>query len=108
MVITHWIIIQLRKRFLFKATNTLNWAQQHLEQVKSICLKEIKANKPLEVNGTEGVTVYIEGVAYRNVYENNLIVPVPTEFTSEYLEEVEAVTCTNECNRQGTCTDGKF
>lgn len=92
----------------FKATNSMDWAAQHLEALKRACLEEIKANQPLKLNGTEGVTIWVNGTAYENVSENNVTVPVTEEFSLEYLEEVEAVSCENDCRGHGTCRNGNY
>lgn len=86
----------------------MDWTPSHIEEMKATCLEEIKANQPLQLNGMEGVTVWINGTKFENVSENNISLPVQKEFTPEYLLEVEAVSCQNECSGNGNCIKGKI
>ena len=85
----------------------MDWTLQHLEELQTMCRGEIRKNQPLMLDGLEGVTVWVDGVAYENVSENNISLPLSTQYTPQYLEDVEGVSCDNQCSKHGSCDKGK-
>ena len=86
----------------------MDWTLQHSEELQTICQEEILKNQPPMLNGLEEVTVWLNGVAYPNVSRNNITLPYPTQYSPEYLRDVEYVSCEKQCSGHGSCDKGKI
>ena len=85
----------------------MDWSLTHLEGLKDICKHQVQINQPLppEVLRDKSFTDYVkEQPDIHHTISTTQI--VPTVFTPEYLAQIEAASCLNECSANGKCHNG--
>lgn len=86
----------------------MEWTRDHLKSLLAQCDYEIKFNQPPNPDLLKFMTIWINGTAYGNATTRNITLPIQPQFTPEYLEAFEGVSCENDCNGRGECENGIF
>ncbi|WAR09902.1 VWDE-like protein [Mya arenaria] len=92
-------------------SNSMFWAQSHLEGIKSKCVYEVKAEQPPPPEAFEGMTFNVNGttITFENDTKPNITFlraeTVP-ELSEENLKAIENIVCQNECSGNGKCENG--
>ena len=87
----------------------MDWSLTHLEGLKDICNYQVQINQPLPpvVLKDKSFTDYVAEAQHNNTISiTSTAMTVPKAFTPEYLRQIEAASCLNECSGKGTCNKG--
>ena len=101
------------------------WAATHLEGVKNHCVHQVTINQPLpqEVLSDPSFTLDLNDTHPANATGsvNGTIAPLSITttvnhpgmltnqaFSSDFLDKLEAISCSNECSGNGICVNGEF